>query len=161
MGMFDGRLGDLAGSLLGGGSGGKGGDMLGGLLGQLGGGHGASGGGNTAMLTAVMAMVQQQGGLEGLAAKFQQGGLGELVQSWVGTGANAAVSPAQLEHVLGAESLASVAQSAGVAPAQASTGLAAMLPELVNQLTPNGQIPANSGEMLSQGMSMLKGMLGK
>ena len=150
MGLFDGALGDVAGSLLGG----KGGDaqeLLGGLLKQFGG----QGGSNNGLLAAAMALVQQMGGLDGLIAKFQAGGLGDVVQSWVGTGANSALSGAQLEQVIGRDTLAQVASQAGMAPAEASSGLAKLLPEVVNQLTPGGSVPANSGALLQSVMGML------
>ena len=41
------------------------------------------------------------GGLEGLVAKFQQAGLGEVIGSWIGTGQNQAISGEQLSNVLG------------------------------------------------------------
>jgi uncharacterized protein YidB (DUF937 family) len=153
MGMFDGALGDLAGSLLKGQAGG--GDaqnVLGGLLQQFGGQGSANG-----LLAAAMTLVQQQGGLEGLVQKFQGAGLGDLVQSWVGSGANAAISGDQLESVLGHDVVASVASQAGVAPSQAAGGLASVLPEIVNALTPNGQIPTDSGDLVKTVMGMLRG----
>ncbi len=151
MGLFDGALGDVAGSLLGG----KGGDaqeLVGGLLKQFGG----QGGANNGLLASAMALVQQMGGLDGLIAKFQAGGLGDVVQSWVGTGANSALSGAQLEQVLGRDTLAQVASQAGMAPAEASRGLAKLLPEVVNQLTPGGAVPANSGALVQSVLGMLK-----
>lgn len=151
MGLFDGALGDVAGSLLGGqGQGAQ--QMLGGLLKQFGG----QGGNSNALLTAAMALVQQHGGLEGVLQKFQAGGLGDAVQSWVGTGANAPLSGDQLEQVLGQDAVATAASQAGVTPVQAKDGLAAMLPELVNQLTPGGALPANSGDLLNSVLGMLK-----
>jgi uncharacterized protein YidB (DUF937 family) len=151
MGLFDGALGDVAGSLLGG----KGGDaqqMLGGLLKQFGG-----QGSNNGLLAAAMTLVQQQGGLEGLLQKFQSGGLGDAVQSWVGTGANAPLSGDQLEQVLGHDAVATAASQAGVSPAQAKDGLASLLPELVNQFTPGGAMPANSGALVNSVLGMLRG----
>jgi uncharacterized protein YidB (DUF937 family) len=122
------------------------------LLKQFGG-QGSSNG----LLAAAMTLVQQQGGLEGLLQKFQGAGLGDLAQSWVGTGANAAVSGDQLEAAFGHDAVASVASQTGVAPSQASSGLASVLPEIVNALTPNGQIPSNSGDMVKSVMGMLRG----
>ncbi|MBL0938245.1 MAG: DUF937 domain-containing protein [Gemmatimonadaceae bacterium] len=151
MGLLDGALGQVAGSLLGG----QGGDtqqIVGGLLKQFGGQGSANG-----LLAAAITLVQQNGGIEGLVQKFQSGGLGDVVQSWVGTGANTAVSGAQLERVLGADSVASVASQAGVSPSEASNGLAAVLPELVNQLTPGGSIPTNSGDLVKSVLGMLRG----
>ncbi|BAH39777.1 MAG TPA: DUF937 domain-containing protein [Gemmatimonas aurantiaca] len=155
MGLLDGALGQVAGSLLNGQGGAQGGDaaqaMLGGLLQQFGGGSGSSQG----LLAAAMTLVQQQGGLEAIVQKLQSGGLGDVVQSWVGTGANAPVTGAQLQDALGGDVLQSVATQAGVSPEAAGTGLASVLPELVNQLTPGGSLPANSGDLLKSVMGML------
>lgn len=163
MGLLDGVLGDALGGALGGASGGNAGannlqGMLGGLLGQL---SGAQGGNSNAMLTTVMALVQQHGGVEGLIAKFQAGGLSDVVSSWVGTGANLPVSPTQVSQVLGDSTINNVASSLGVEPAHASSSIASMLPELINQLTPNGHVDAGSSDLLAKGLSMLKGQLGQ
>lgn len=87
--------------------------------------------------------------------KLQSGGLGDAVQSWIGTGANTAVTGTQLQKALGGDALHRAASEAGVSPEEASDGLASVLPELVNQLTPNGQMPGNSGELLKSVMGML------
>jgi uncharacterized protein YidB (DUF937 family) len=153
MGLLDGTLGDMAGSLLGGkGGAGDAQQMIGGLLKQFGG-QGSTNG----LLAAAVALLQQQGGIESLVQKFQAGGLGDIVQSWVGTGANAPVTAGQLERVLGHDAVASVASQAGVSTQQAAGGLAAVLPELVNQLTPNGTVPANSSDLIGTVMGMLRG----
>ena len=149
MGLFDGALGDVAGSLLGG-QGGDAQQVIGGLLKQFGGGS------NNALLAAAMTLVQQHGGLEGVLQKFQSGGLGDVVQSWVSTGANLPISGDQLEKVLGHESLSQVASQAGVSPTQARDGLASVLPELVNQFTPGGTLPANSGALVNTVLGMLR-----
>lgn len=80
------------------------------------------------------------GGLNNLIAKFQQSGLDDVVASWVGTGANKAVSAEQVQQALGAEQVQQLAAQAGVPAEQASNQLAQMLPELINQLTPNGAV---------------------
>lgn len=155
MGLLDGALGDMAGSLLGGQSAAGAGDaqqMIGGLLKQFGG-QGSTNG----LLAAAVSLLQQQGGIEALVAKFQSGGLGDVVQSWVGTGANAPVTAGQLERVLGHDAVAAVASQAGVSTQQAAGGLAAVLPELVNQLTPGGAVPGNSGDLLGTVVGMLRG----
>jgi len=162
MGLLDGALGGALGSVLGGGNSGNLQGMLGSLLGQLGGTQGGAQGSNAqVMLTAAMAMLQQNGGLEGIVEKFRAHGLGGTVDSWVGTGANAPVTGTQITQVLGDSAVQDVATKLGVDSAQASGGLASMLPELVNQLTPNGHIPANSGDLLTQGLAMLKAHLGR
>ena len=155
MGLLDSVLGGSAS----GGPGNSGGvnleGMLGGLLGSLG---GRQGGTSNAMLATVMALVQQNGGIEGIIAKFKASGMSDAAASWVGTGANAQISGAQVQQVLGVSTVSGVASTLGVDDAQAGSSLAAMLPELINQLTPNGKVEGGSNDLLSQGLSMLKGM---
>ena len=118
---------------------------------------GGQSGDNSALLQAVMQLVNnpQNGGLEGLIQSFQQGGLGEIVNSWVSTGQNLPISAEQIQSVLGGSSLSGLAAQLGVSPEQASGSLADMLPQLIDQLTPNGQMP-QGGDLLTQGLDMLK-----
>lgn len=150
MGLFDGALGDALGGLMGGNSANFQG-ALGGLLGQLGGTNGS----NNTLLATVMALVQQQGGVGALVEKFRAGGMTDVVNSWVGSGANAPVSATQVTQVLGASTVSDIASKLGVDPAQASASLSTMLPELINQLTPNGAVDAGSGDLLTKGLAML------
>lgn len=158
MGLLDGALGDALGGMMGKPGGANVQGMLGGLLGSLG---GNQGGASNAMLATVMSLVQQHGGVEGIVEKFKSGGLSDVVSSWVGTGANAPISGAQVQQTLGASTVSSVASTLGVDAAQASSSIAALLPELINQLTPNGKVEAGSNDLLSQGLSMLKGLQGR
>ena|ERR1700756_4607752 len=98
-------------------------------------------------LTAILAYINspQVGGIGGLQKMFQQGGLGNVVNSWIGSGQNMSVSPGQLQNVVHSGALEQAAQQSGID----STGLIGMmstlLPHLVDKLTPNGQVPdANS-----------------
>jgi uncharacterized protein YidB (DUF937 family) len=99
----------------------------------------------------------QSGGISGLVQQFTSQGLGHLVNSWVGTGNNLPISPEQLQSVLGSEQLEAIAAKAGISPDAAKTGLAHLLPQLVDHLTPNGEVP--QGDLMSQGMELLKGKL--
>jgi uncharacterized protein YidB (DUF937 family) len=81
-------------------------------------------------------------GLAGLRTAFERAGLGDAFDSWVATGANTPITAADLERALGAESVGWLARSTGADPARVAAGLAAVLPELVNQLTPTGVLPA-------------------
>jgi uncharacterized protein YidB (DUF937 family) len=80
------------------------------------------------------------GGVTGLADKFQKGGASEVFSSWVSTGANQTITPEQIEAVLGNDKVKEMAARMGIAPAQASDFLAKTLPGLVDQLTPKGQL---------------------
>ncbi|HVM97190.1 MAG TPA: YidB family protein, partial [Candidatus Acidoferrales bacterium] len=83
----------------------------------------------------------QMGGVQGLADLFQQKGLGNVVQSWIGTGPNQAITADQLVSVLGQDRIAQLAGRVGLAPDQAQQIIAQVLPGLIDHLTPNGQIP--------------------
>ena len=107
-----------------------------------------------------MSMIQSSGGLEGILAKFRASGHGTAVDSWVGTSDNHPITATQVTDVIGHNTVADMAKKLGLDPGIAGGALASMLPELVNQLTPEGKVPANSGDLLSQGLEMLK-KLGK
>ena len=119
---------------------------------------GAEGEASTGLMASVMELVNQHGGLPGLLQKFQESGLGDQVASWIGTGANAPVSGEQIKDALGADTITEIAEKAGVAPDAASGGLAALLPQLIDKLTPNGQVPEGN-DLVSQGLNMLKGKI--
>lgn len=118
---------------------------------------GGQSGGDNPLLNIVMQLVNnpQTGGLGGLLQSFQQGGLGDVVNSWVSTGQNLPISAEQIQSVLGGGQLQNIAAQLGVSPEQASGGLADLLPQVVDKLTPNGQLP-EGGDLLAQGLDMLK-----
>ena len=109
------------------------------------------------LLQTVMQLVNnpQTGGLNGLIQSFQQGGLGDIVNSWVSNGQNLPISAEQIQSVLGGSGLQDLAAKLGISPAQASGSLAEMLPQMVDKMTPNGEVP-QGGDLLSQGMDLLK-----
>lgn len=118
---------------------------------------GGQSGGDNQLLNIVMQLINnpQTGGLGGLVQSFQQGGLGNIVNSWVSTGQNLPISAEQIQAVLGGGKLQEIAAQLGVSTEQASGGLADLLPQLVDKLTPNGQVP-EGGDLLAQGFDMLK-----
>ena len=118
---------------------------------------GAQGGASGDLLANIMQLVNdpKHGGLQGLIQSFQQGGLGEVVNSWVSSGQNLPVSAEQIQSVLGGSSLQDIAAKLGMSPEQAAGSLAEILPQAVDTLTPNGQIP-QGGDLLAQGLDMLK-----
>lgn len=81
------------------------------------------------------------GGLGGLLQQLQAGGLGEQAQSWVSTGANLPVSGDQLGAALGGDVLERLAGQAGVSQGEASAQLSQWLPQVIDRLTPDGQLP--------------------
>lgn len=119
---------------------------------------GSQAGGGNALLETVMQMLNdpQNGGLQGLIESFRQGGLGDIVDSWVSTGQNLPVSAEQITGLLGNSALGNLVSQLGLDRAEASASLASVLPSLIDSLTPNGQLPA-SGDLMAQGLDMLKG----
>jgi uncharacterized protein YidB (DUF937 family) len=81
------------------------------------------------------------GGLSSLVQKFQNGGLAETVNSWIGQGQNAPVQPGQLGSVLGQQTIGDLARHSGMSEQELLAQLAKVLPNIVNQLTPNGRLP--------------------
>jgi uncharacterized protein YidB (DUF937 family) len=126
--------------------------MLGGLLG---GGSGAgspgvaSGGGGLKMGAVIAALAPIVGGLlkNGGLSKMMQGaqanGLSDQASSWVGTGDNAPVSGQEVRGVVGDDTVAELAQKAGISEDQAATVLAGVVPQVVNGVTPDGQLPSD------------------
>ncbi|CUB00853.1 YidB family protein [Thiomonas bhubaneswarensis] len=130
-------------------------DSVAGGLGQMLGGQQPQGGaGDNPMLQAVMGLMNDNGGLGGLLSKFQQGGLGDLVQSWVGTGANLPISPAQIQQVLGSGALGDLAGKLGMQPDQVAGALSQSLPQAVDAMTPNGQLPSEN-DLMATAQQML------
>jgi uncharacterized protein YidB (DUF937 family) len=128
------------------------------VLNNMSGGNGAQGGD---IMQMIMGLMQQNGGLAGLVEMFNKGGLSQQAASWVGSGENLPVSADQISQVLGGGALADLAGRFGIDPQQLSGSLAQYLPEVVNQLTPQGRLPDNAGDadLLGQGLNALTGKL--
>lgn len=97
------------------------------------------------------------GGIAGLVQSFQSNGMGSIISSWIGTGQNLPVTGDQVESALGSDKIASLAAKAGISPDQAKSALSQILPQVVDKLSPNGQIP--QGGLLESAMGMLKNKL--
>jgi uncharacterized protein YidB (DUF937 family) len=103
---------------------------LGGMLGPLGG-----------LLAGGAAGSVLSGGLNDLLKQFQQGGQGDVVQSWIGTGPNKSISSDVLSKVLSPDQIRTLSAQSGMSRDDLIATLSQQLPELVNQLTPEGRIP--------------------
>ena len=113
-------------------------DDLGKMLGSLGG-DTAGAGGTGDIAGALGGLIGSEGGLDGLAGPAQRGGLGEQVQSWVGTGPNEPVDPDQLASALGPDKVNQLSSQTGIDVGALLPMLAAALPTIINALTPDGQ----------------------
>jgi uncharacterized protein YidB (DUF937 family) len=129
-------------------------DNMPGMSGVGTGGRGAQG-----VVASVLELLgNRQGGLSGLAEAFQNNGLGHIVSSWIGTGANLPVSAEQVRQVFGAEQIAALAHKTDTSAEGASSQLADVLPVIVDKLTPGGEVPPG-GDLMSAGMRLLQGLM--
>jgi uncharacterized protein YidB (DUF937 family) len=138
MGLLDGLLGSVMGGMMGGGSSAQ----------------GAQGG--NPMIQMALQMLQQNGGIEGLLAKFQQAGMGQQAQSWIGTGQNMPISADALSQIFGHGQLSQIAQQMGISPEEAAGGLSQALPHVVDQMTPGGDIPDGHNDLVAQALAILQ-----
>ena len=156
MGLLD----SVIGAMTGGQGGGQGG--LGGML--------SGGGAQAALVTAVIGMLVNSGrgqggaavsgasgaggGLGDLIGKFTQGGMGDVIGSWIGHGQNAPISGSQVSDVLGSDAIGKIAAQLGLTHAEAADQVSQVLPQVVDHLTPQGQVPEGGlggiGDILAQ-----------
>ncbi|HTV44879.1 MAG TPA: YidB family protein [Stellaceae bacterium] len=108
----------------------------------------------------VAALGSHEGGLGGLIEKFQGAGLGDVVSSWVGNGQNQAVDPDALHGILGSDLVQQIAAKTGLPIDQLLPQIAQHLPQLVDHMTPDGQVPASGDSLLDAGLSFLKNRMG-
>lgn len=126
--------------------------ILSGALGQQ---QAGAGQGNVMQL-AMQLINSYPGGLQGLIQALTQSGLGQQAQSWVSTGQNLPISPDQITAALGGGQLQGLARQLGMTQDQAAGGLADFLPQMVDQLTPNGSV---QNDVVDQGLSLLRSKL--
>ncbi len=122
---------------------------------QFGGGGGLGG-----LLDGLTNGQQGSAGLQVLVDRLRQGGLGPQLDSWIGTGENQPVAPQQVEQALGADRLSQLAEQLGLGP-QLSSMLASVLPQLIDRLTPHGQLPQGDAQLPQGGLGQtLQDLLG-
>jgi uncharacterized protein YidB (DUF937 family) len=133
--------------------------MLDGLLGSLMGGMTSDGTGGrpqSPLLLIALQLLQQNGGLQGMLGKFQQAGYGAQADSWVSTGQNQPISADALSQVLGQGQLGRIAQQLGMSQVEAAGGLASMFPQMIDKMTPQGQVPDDHQDIVAEAMALLK-----
>lgn len=156
-----GGLGDLLGGALGGGT-----PMGRGGAGMPMGGRAAPAGGNRGMLLALllplaMQWVQRNGGMGAVLDRFRQRGYPQEADSWVSAGPNRELAPQQLSEVMGTDELSRMSQQLGVTDEEAAAGLSEILPQMVDQATPDGQLSPDADEVLERGRLTLEEALGQ
>jgi uncharacterized protein YidB (DUF937 family) len=93
------------------------------------------------LLSATDSSVGGSGGMAGLMEAFASNGMGDAISSWISSGKNLPVSAEQLTGILGNDTISQFAKSAGMDASEASASLASLLPDLIDQLTPDGAVP--------------------
>jgi uncharacterized protein YidB (DUF937 family) len=177
MGLLDGLLGQVLGGMAQ--SGRRGAPEMGGLgdlLGQMGGmsgmpgagmgtpprasgassGSGLGGAAMGALVMVALQMLQKNGGIGGVLGRMQQQGHGGEADSWVSTGQNLPITPDVLSQILGREDLGRAAHQAGLSPEEAESGLAEVFPEVINEMTPKGQVEPGSDDMVARALEILE-----
>lgn len=142
MGLLDGLLGSVLGGMT---RGGQGGSM---------GGIGAQG--HNPLLQIVLQLLQQNGGLQGILGKFQQAGYGEQAQSWISPGQNMPIDAGVLSQILGQGQLGQIAEQLGMSNDEAAGQIAQTLPDVVDEMTPEGRIPERDNDLVSEVLANLQ-----
>lgn len=109
--------------------------------------------------------LEAQGGIDGLLAKLREAGLGDQVESWIGTGPNQSIDPQQLKAAIGDDGAQRLAGATGLDLSALLPMLAAFLPQIIDMLTPDGAVPDGGLNGAASAMpgdigGMLGGLLG-
>jgi uncharacterized protein YidB (DUF937 family) len=123
--------------------------LAGSMLGKLGGEKGA-------IAQVAIDLFNQNGGLAGVLEKFQAAGFSDEVASWVGKGTNLPISAPQVVQVLGSSTIQTAANKLGISADEISAKIAEYLPQVVDRMTPNGEVSKDSGNLLATLLGMLK-----
>lgn len=119
--------------------------------------RGMAGAEDSGLMKGIVEMLsdRQSGGLGGIIQSFQQKGLGNIISSWIGTGPNQPISANQVKEGLGNERIQQLSGKAGLSTEETANKLTRVLPEVVDQATPDGNVP--EGGFIDKGLDFLKG----
>jgi uncharacterized protein YidB (DUF937 family) len=90
------------------------------------------------MATVVNGLIEKHGGVQGIIAQLEQQGLGSTVRSWVGSGANQAITPDQIHQAFGSDAVKQIAARLNMTPEDLAAKLSQVLPQAIDKLTPGG-----------------------
>jgi uncharacterized protein YidB (DUF937 family) len=127
------------------------------------------------LYSEVAKIVAQEGGVPGIAQKFQANGLGGLFSGLMATAPAAAAASAagttppaspvtgdHIEQLLGPARIQQIASKVGLTPDQVSSGISTMLPLIVSHLAPQGNAtgtPTAASEIEGALLGQLKSKL--
>ena len=92
------------------------------------------------MVSVVNSILEKHGGVQGVVSEFERNGFGQTVQSWVGTGPNDPIAPADIQRVIGPDLLQKLSEKSGMSQQDLADKLTQVLPRAVDHLTPNGVV---------------------
>jgi uncharacterized protein YidB (DUF937 family) len=110
------------------------------------------------LMSIIMSLISGQGGINNLISQFAAKGLGDVINSWIGTGKNLPISGDQLQSVFGKDKIGQFAGKVGMDNNAFTNQLSNLLPQVVDKLTPEGKVP--EGDIMSKGMDLLGGLMG-
>ena len=108
------------------------------------------------LLPLAMRWVQKNGGMGAVLDRFRQQGLGKQAQSWVSTGPNDGIDDRAVEQVVGSGELQQMAQRLGVPESEVAQAFAEIMPNMVDQLTPSGELPPEADDVIDESRETLE-----
>jgi uncharacterized protein YidB (DUF937 family) len=99
------------------------------------------------LIRAIIQLIQNHpGGIAGLMQDFEKSGLGHISTSWVSTGTNQPISVEEMQKVISQQQMAELARQSMMSNEQVRKSVASVMPQLVDLLTPHGQLPKDRTE---------------
>ena len=117
--------------------------------------------GQNPLLQIILQLLMQNGGLQGMLGRMQQAGYGDQAQSWIGTGQNMPIDAGVLSQIFGQGQMQDIAEQLGMARGDAEDQLAHALPDVVDRMTPQGQIPEGDNDLVSEALAILRQKQGR
>jgi len=119
------------------------------MLGKLGGEKGA-------IAQVAIDLFNQNGGLAGVLQKFRTAGFDDEVASWISKGSNLPITAEQIVQALGNYTMQQAASKLNMNAQDISAKIAEYLPQVIDRMTPDGQLPREPVNVLAALMSMMK-----
>ena len=119
------------------------------MLGQLGGEKGA-------IAQLAVDVFNQNGGLTGVLQKFKTAGFDNEVTSWISKGSNLPITAEQIVQALGSGTIQQAASKLDMRAQDISAKIAEYLPQVIDRMTPDGQVPREPVNVLATLMGMMK-----
>ncbi len=109
----------------------------------------------TGLLQLVLSAIRENGGLASVIQQLRDRGMGTQADSWIGNGSNAVADLQKLINLLGSPIVASIATKLGIDAGKARNAIASILPEVIDQLTPQGRLSGEEDDAIEKILSML------